>query len=65
MSDCTTPWTVIRQAPLSMEFSRQDYWSGFPFPSSGALPNPGTEPGSPILWAGPLPSEHQGTLKLM
>ena len=65
MSECATPWTVIRQSPLSMEFPRQDYWNGFPFPSSGALPNPGTEPGSTILWAGSLPSEHQGTLKLM
>ena len=44
-----TPWTVARQAPLSMEFSRQEYWSGLPFPSPGDLPNSGTEPGSPIL----------------
>ena len=36
-----TPWTVARQAPLSMEFSRQEYWSGLPFPSPGDLPNPG------------------------
>ena len=41
-----TPWTVARQAPLSLGFSRQEYWSGLPFPSPGALPNPGTEPGS-------------------
>ena len=36
-------WTVTLQAPLSMEFSRQEYWSGLPFPSPGELPNPGTE----------------------
>ena len=39
-----TPWTVARQAPLSMEFSRQEYWSGLPCPPPGDLPNPGTEP---------------------
>ena len=39
-----TPWTVARQAYLTMEFSRQDYWSGVPFPSPGDLPNPGMEP---------------------
>ena len=42
-----TPWTVARQAPLSMEFSRQEYWSGVPFPSPGDLSNPGIEPVSP------------------
>ena len=41
--------TVALQAPLSMEFSRQEYWSGFPFTSPGALPNPGNKPGSPAL----------------
>ena len=41
-----TPWTVVYQAPLSMEFSRQEYWSGLPFPSPGDLPNPGIEPRS-------------------
>ena len=41
-----TPWTVACQAPLSMKFSRQDCWSGLPFPSSGDLPNPGIEPPS-------------------
>ena len=46
-----TPWTVAHQVPLSMEFSRQDYWSGLPFPSPGDLPNPGIEPASPA-WAG-------------
>ena len=43
-----TPWTVALQAPLSMEFSRQEYWSGQPFPSPGALPDPGIEPASLI-----------------
>ena len=41
-----TPWTVAHQAPPSMEFSRQEYWSGVPFPSPGDLPDPGIEPGS-------------------
>ena len=44
-----TPWTVAHQAPLPMEFSRQEYWSGLPFPSSGYLPNPGIKPASPGL----------------
>ena len=48
-SDSATPWTVAHQAPLSMGFSRQEYWSGLPFPSPGDLPNPGIEPGSPSL----------------
>ena len=55
-----TPWAVARQAPLSMEFSRQEYWSGLPFPSPGDLPNPGVEPGSPALQADSLPTELQG-----
>ena len=42
-----TPWTVAHQAPLSMEFSKQEYWSGLPYPSSGYLPGPGIEFGSP------------------
>ena len=42
-----TPWTVAQQAPLSMGFSQQEYWSGLLFPSPGDLPNPGTEPMSP------------------
>ena len=41
-----TPWTVAPQAPLSMEFSRQEYWRGLPFPSPGDLPDPGIEPRS-------------------
>jgi len=44
-----TPWTVAYQAPLSMGFSRQEYWSGLPFPSPGDLPDPGIEPRSPAL----------------
>ena len=44
-----TPWTVAYQAPPSMGFSRQQYWSGLPFPSPGDLPDPGIEPGSPTL----------------
>ena len=54
-----TPWTVARQAALSMGFSRQEYWSGLPFPSPRDLPDPGIEPGSPAL-----PSEPQGKPKL-
>ena len=45
----TTPWTVTYQAPLSMGFSRQQHWSGLPFPSPADLPNPGIEPRSPAL----------------
>ena len=57
---CATPWTVARQAPLSMGSSREEYWSGLPFPSPGDLPNPGSEPGSPALQADSLPSESPG-----
>ena len=50
MSDSfATPWTIARQAPLSVEFSSQEYWSGLPFPTPGDLPNPGIEPTSPAL----------------
>ena len=59
MSDSETPWVVDHQAPLSMEFSRQEYWSGLPFPSPGDLPAPGTEPQSPVLQADSLLSEPQ------
>ena len=55
-----TPWTVACQAPLSMGFSRQEYWSGVPFPSPEDLPNPGIKPGSPTLQADALPSEPPG-----
>ena len=54
------PWTVARQAPLSMGFSKREYWSGLPFPSPGDLPNLGIEPGSPALQADTLPSEPPG-----
>ena len=56
-----TSWTVAHQAPLSMGFSRQEYWSGLPFPSPGDLPNPGIEPGSPALQADALSSEPPGS----
>ena len=46
---CLTPWTMAHQAPVSMAFSRQEYWSGLPFPSPGALPDPGAEPASSAL----------------
>ena len=52
-----TPWTKACQAPMSLEFSRQEYWSGLPFPSLGDLPDPGIEPGSPALHADSLLSE--------
>ena len=44
-----TPWTIAYHAPRSMGFSRQEYWSGLPFPSPEDLPDPGIEPGSPAL----------------
>jgi len=55
-----TVWTVAYQAPQSMEFSRQEYWSGLPFPSPGDLPNPGIKPRSPALQADALPSVPPG-----
>ena len=57
-----TPWNVAYQAPLSMGSSRQEYWSGLPFPSSGDLPNPGIELWSPALRADALPSEPPGKM---
>ena len=54
------PWAGTRQAPLSTEFSRQEYWSGLPFPSPADCSDPGMEPGSPALQADPLPSEPSG-----
>ena len=58
MSDSLqTPFTVAYQTPLSMEFFRQEYWSGQLFPSPGDLSNPGIEPGSPTLHADSLLSE--------
>ena len=56
-----TSWTVAHQASQSMEFSRQEYWSGLPFPSPGDLPDPGIKPGSPALQADALPSEPPAT----
>ena len=55
-----TLWTVAHEAPLSMGFSRQEYWSELPFPSPGDLPYPGIEPESPALQADCLPSELPG-----
>ncbi|CAI9160192.1 unnamed protein product [Rangifer tarandus platyrhynchus] len=59
-----TPWTAAHQAPPSMGFSRQEYWSGLPFPSPRDFPNPGIEPGSPALQADALPSEPPGKPKI-
>ena len=58
-----TQWTVVHQAPLSMEFSRQEYWSGLPFPSPGDLPDTGIKPRSLALQASSLPSEPLRKLK--
>ena len=55
-----TPWTVAYKGLLSMEFSRQEYWSGLPFPFPGDLPNPGIKAGSPALQVDSLPAEPQG-----
>ena len=55
-----TPWTVALQAPPSIGFSRQEYWSGLPFPSPRDLPDPGIEPKSPTLQADALTSEPLG-----
>ena len=52
-------WTVAYQTPPSMGFSRQEYWSGLPFPSPGDLPNPGIEPLSLVLQVNSLPLSHQ------
>ena len=59
-----TPWTVARQAPLSMGFSWQEYWSGLPFPSPGGFPDPGIKPmslRSLALQADTLPLSHRGS----
>ena len=55
-----TPWTVAHQAPPSMGFSRQEYWSGLPFPSPGDLSDAGIEPGSPAFQADALTSKPPG-----
>ena len=57
VSDSATLWTVAHQAPLSMKFSRQEYWGGLPLSSPEDLPDPVTEPGSPALQADSLPSD--------
>ena len=64
LQSCLTlkiPWTVAHQAPLSMESSRQEYWSGWPFPTPGDLPDTGIKPRSPAVHAHSLPSEPQGS----
>ena len=58
-----TPWTVTYETSPSMGFSRQEYWSGLPFPSPGDLPDPGIKPGSPALQADALTSEPPGKPK--
>ena len=65
VSHFVTPWTVARQAPLSMEFSRQEYWSGLPFLSPGDLPDPGIKPGFPALQADSLHLSYQGRLLIV
>ena len=57
-----TPWTIARQAPLSMGFSRQEQWIGLPFPSLGDRPNLGIEPMSPAWQVNSLPLHHLGCL---
>ena len=59
-----TTWTVARQTPLSMEFSRQEHSSGLPFPSPGDLPHPGIKPRSPALQAHASPTELRGKLRV-
>ena len=60
-----TPWTVAHQTPLSMGFSRQEYWSGLPYPPPGDLPNPGVKPRSPSLQVDFLPSEPPGNPRVL
>ena len=62
VSNSETPWTVALQAPLSMGFSRLEYWSGLPFPPPGDLPNPRIELESPALQVESFTAEPQGTL---
>ena len=63
MSDSAIPWTVAHQAPLSMGFSRQEYWSGLPFPSPEDLPDSRIEPTSPALQEDSLLLSNQGSPK--
>ena len=65
MSNSETPWTVAHQARLCMGFSKQEYWSGLPFPSPGDLPNPGIEPMSPALAGGFFSAEPPGKPSLI
>ena len=66
VSDCfAAPWTVACQAPLSIGFPRQDYWSGLPFASPGDLPDPGIEPESPALAGGFFTDEPHGTVQVV
>ena len=60
VSNSVTLWTIARQAPLSLEFSRQEYWRGLSFPSPGDLSDPRIEPGSHALQANSLPSKLPG-----
>ena len=60
LSNSATPWTVTHQAPLSMEFCRQEYWSGLPFPPPGDLPDPGIQSTYSALQADSLPSKSLG-----
>ena len=60
----TTPWTVARQAPLSIGFLRQEYWSGLPFPSSRDLPDPGLQPTFPALVGRFFTTEPPGKLDI-
>ena len=60
MSDSLIPWTIAHQTPLSMEFSRQEYWGRLPFPSPGDLPDPELKPRSPALQADSSLSEPPG-----
>ena len=62
ISDSATPWTVALQALLSMEYSRQEYWSGLPFTPPGDLPDPGIKPESPALQVDSLPLSDEGSL---
>ena len=59
------PMVIAHQAPLSMEFSRQEHWSGLPFPSPGDIPNPGIKTLSPALQVGSLPLSHLGNRDIM
>ena len=65
MSDSETPWTVACQAALSVEFSRQGYWSGLPFPSQGHLPDLGIKPTFHALGGGFFTTEPPGKPRII